>query len=224
MASRKQLPTDPVSLVRYKPNIDRTTEMERHATICNDDIERLTQDFRHEVDLLNEHRQYHEQVLEMESGFKITLDGHLGRISTAKHRIELTAQYITPVHSALYRAGPKKQVFKKADTNEVLADDVIKTAEKNWGSSIVIAEKENGKLRFYNDYRKLSAKTKRDSDPIPRMEGCIDSLVKTTIISISDTNSEYWQIVIEETYRVRTEFTSHHGLIRCLQKPLGLRN
>lgn len=97
-------------------------------------------------------------------------DGHLGRKSTAKHRVELVDPNTPPVPSAPYRAGPKARELEKTEINKVLAENIIEPAQTEWASPIVFAPKEDGTVRFCVDYRKVNEITKQDSYPIPRMD------------------------------------------------------
>lgn len=53
------------------------------------------------------------------------LDGHLVRIGTGKHRIELIDTNTSPVHSDLYRVGPKNREFGKIQIDKLRAENII---------------------------------------------------------------------------------------------------
>lgn len=70
----------------------------------------------------------------------------------------------------------------------------------------------------------MSAVTKRDAYPIPRMNAWIDSLCDAAFFTPSDTNREYWQIELEELDLGKTAFLSHYGLYRFICMLFGLKN
>lgn len=74
----------------------------------------------------------------------------------------------------------------------------------------------DGTIRFCVNHRRLNAKTKRNSDPIPGMAECIDSLGDGTVFSTLGCNSGYWQFVVQEPGRGKTTFTSYLGLFRII--------
>ena len=47
---------------------------------------------------------------------------------------------------------------------------------------MVLAPKPGGKWRFCLDYRKLNVMTKRELYPLPRLEDCIDSLLRSQLV------------------------------------------
>lgn len=98
----------------------------------------------------------------------------------------------------------------------------IEPAQTKLATPIVFAPKKGKLLRFWVDFRKLNAVTKRDSYSKPQIHECIDSLEELAVLSIVDVNSGYWEVKVKETNRDKTTFTSHHGLHRFLQMPFGL--
>lgn len=77
---------------------------------------------------------------------------------------------------------------------------------------------------FYVDYRIFNASTLQDSYPVPRMDECNDSLGSVTIFSISDANSQYFQMELDERDKDRAASIARDGLHRCMKMLLGLKN
>lgn len=150
-------------------------------------------------------------------------DGHLGRINIAKHRIELEPKS-NPVHLAPYRAGPTVREFQVHEIEKMLSKKVNEPAQTEWVAPIVFAPMKDRSLRFWLHYRKLNNLTRRNPYPIPRMDQCIDSLGEATVFSTLNANSGYWQVEIEEHYRNKTPFPSHHNLCSFVRMPFGLKN
>lgn len=103
--------------------------MERHMDVLQEEIQRLAHDWGDEVDMSNNYGQYRQQCIDILSELESRWDGHLGRISTAKHRIEPNDPTIVLVHSDPYRAGPKKCEFERIKIDKMLAGKIIEPAQ-----------------------------------------------------------------------------------------------
>lgn len=55
-------------------------------------------------------------------------NGHLDRITIAKHRIELLQWDPAPVHSAPHQASSKPPEFEKAGIDKMVAENIIEPA------------------------------------------------------------------------------------------------
>jgi hypothetical protein len=84
--------------------------------------------------------------------------------------------------------------------------------------------KPDGSLCFCVDYHRLNAITVPGTNPLPRMDKCIDSLEDAVIFTILDFNSGYWQLPVRPEDRDKTTFTPYYGIYRFLRFPFGLRN
>lgn len=92
-----------------------------------------------------------------------------------------------------------------------------------WARPVVFAPTTDGKLRFSVDYRKLIARTVRDTYPMPREDNCTDSLEDAKNLSTTDCNSGYWQTEILEANCNKTIFSTRHGLFRLIRMPPELK-
>eukprot|EP00171_Calliarthron_tuberculosum_P006680 IDg6680t1 len=101
---------------------------------------------------------------------------------------------------------------------------IIEPSNSEWTSPVGLAQKKDGRLRFYIDYRRLNAVTKRDSYPIPRIDDCIDSLGNAEIFKSPDVNWGYWQIPLKEEDKEKTAFCSYECLYQFNRMPFGLMN
>ncbi|CAN8071938.1 unnamed protein product, partial [Agarophyton chilense] len=123
--------------------------------------------------------------------------GHLGRIKATQHRIELLPDS-KPVYQQQYRAGPKAREKELKEVERMLREGVIEPANSDWASPVVLVEKkENNRMRFCVDYRRLNSVTVRDSYPIPRIDECIDSLGDAQVFTTLDANCGYWKVPVE---------------------------
>lgn len=154
--------------------------------------------------------------------FRSIWNGHPAHVSVAMQRIKLVNEKSQPLHSAPYRAGPERIVFKKIKLEIMFPKKIIEPAQTGQTAPIAIAFKKDGKLRFCVDYHKLSSVIKRDSYSIPRKDEIIDIVGEATIFSTLEANSRYQQAEIDDT--CSAALTSRQGLYRFTRMPFGLRN
>ena len=72
------------------------------------------------------------------------------------------------------------------------------------------------------DYRRLNAKTCRDSFPLPRIEEALDSLKGAKYFSTLDLASGYNQIAVVEADKHKTAFITPFGLFQYERLPFGM--
>lgn len=73
-------------------------------------------------------------------------DGHFGRITVAKQRIELSQPYKATVQAVPCRAGPNSRESEKAEIDETLAENVIKPSQTECAVPIVFVPKKDGTI------------------------------------------------------------------------------
>ena len=101
---------------------------------------------------------------------------------------------------------------------------MIQPSTSEWASPVVVVPKKDGSPRFCVDYRRLSAVTRRDSYPIPRMEDCLDSLGDARVCTTLDCNAGYWKIPMAPEDIPKTAFTCPMGVYEYLKMAFGLTN
>ena len=79
-------------------------------------------------------------------------------------------------------------------------------------------------MRFYVDYRRVNAITKKDVYPLLRRDDILDTLDGTKYFSTLDLCSGYWQIELDPVTRDKSAFTTHCGLFEFTRMPFGLCN
>lgn len=65
------------------------------------------EDWRSKMTIRYKYRNHRDAFLQLLSEVDDMGDGHLGRVKTAKHRIDMISKYIRLFHSTPYHAGPK---------------------------------------------------------------------------------------------------------------------
>ena len=90
---------------------------------------------------------------------------------------------------------------------------------------MVLVQKKDRGLRFCIDFRRLNARTKKDSYPLPQMQETMESLVRARFFSTMDLKSGFWQVKMLEKSRQYTAFTiGSMGIFEFLRMPYGLCN
>ena len=101
----------------------------------------------------------------------------------------------------------------------------IHPSQSPWCNAVVLVRKKDGSLRFCIDFQCLSAKTKKDSYPLPRMQETLESMVGARYFSCMDLKSGFWQVKMSEKARQYTTFTvGSMGVYEFLCMPYGLCN
>ena len=107
--------------------------------------------------------------------------------------------------------------------NEMLEAGAIRPSNSPWCNAVVLVHKKDGGLCFCIDFRKLNAKTKKDSYPLPHIQETLNSLVG--VFSMLDLKSGFWKIMMDEDSKQYTTFTvGNLGFFECEQMPFGICN
>ena len=120
----------------------------------------------------------------------------LGRAVDVKHHIILTDPI--PFKERYRRIPPQLYDEVRNQLQEMLRLGAIRRSCSPWASAIVLVRKNNGKLRFCIDLRKLNTKTVKDSYALPRIEQTLESLADSMVYSTLDLTSGYWQVEMAE--------------------------
>lgn len=120
-------------------------------------------------------------------------------------------------------SNTKLQTIKE-HVAEMLEQGIIEHSISSYAAPVVFVRKKNDpKLRFCIDYRKLNAATHTDSYPIPKIQEILESLAGATIFTILDLNSGYWQVKMEPKDKEKTAFVCPIGLFQFKVMPFGLK-
>jgi hypothetical protein len=90
------------------------------------------------------------------------------------------------VHVKQYRLTPLEKAELIEQVNEFIRKGWIELSSSPWSSSVLFIPKPNGKLRFCLDYRRLNARTIKDSGNIPLMTEMLDELAGAKLFSALD--------------------------------------
>lgn len=146
----------------------------------------------------------------------------LGFCDRVKHKIHTTDEH--PI-SQPYRRIPPHQLGEVREMLEKFLDQgIIKKSSSPYASPIVLVTKKDGSVRICIDYRKLNAKTIRDSFPLPRIEESLEALRGAQYFSALDLAHGYHQVAMDTESVSKTAFRVPFGLFEYTRMPFGLVN
>ena len=83
----------------------------------------------------------------------------------------------------------------------------------------------DGSLQYCIDLQRLNAYTIKDTYSIPQIDETLDCLGEAIIFTSLDLKSGYWQVEIDEKFKLLTTFTlCPFGFYKCERMPFGLTN
>ena len=140
-------------------------------------------------------------------------NGTVGCFDNYTYHITLDPKVSPVVHAP--RKVPielKAKLHIQAELRERESHDIIAkvTQPTDWVNSLVIREKENGRLRLCLDPKDLNKAIKRDH-PIPTLEEITPKLAGAKLFSKLDTRNGYWNIKLDEESSYLTTFNTPFG-------------
>ena len=82
----------------------------------------------------------------------------------------------------------------RENLQDMLDGGAIRPLKSPWCNVIVLVRKKDGTLWFCIDFRKLNARTKKDSFPLPRMQETMESMIGARFFSSMDLKSGFWRM------------------------------
>lgn len=113
-------------------------------------------------------------------------------------------------------------VEARRQIEDYLQKGYIRPSVSPYGAPILFAKRKDDKLRMYKDYKGLNSITKKNSYPLPRIDGLLDSLAGAKYFSKLDLASGYHQIRIVEEDIHKTAFSSKWRHYEWLVMGFGL--
>ena len=147
----------------------------------------------------------------------------IGCANYVKHHIPLSDP--TPIKEPHRRIPPHLYEEVRSHLKEMLDEGIIRESSSPFSSPTVLVRKPDNSLRFCVDFRKLNAKTIRDSHAIPRIDETLDSLAGARYFSSLELKTGYWQLELEEADKEKTAFSAGPlGFFEYNRMPMGLVN
>ena len=164
----------------------------------------------------------HELLMEYHDIFSLD-DNKLGCASQVKHTIKVTDD--EPFKEQFQHIPPPLLEEVQTHVNDMLQAGAIRPSSSPWCNAVVLVWKKDSGLCFCIDFRKLNARTKKDSYPLPRIQETLESLEGSRIFSSFDFKLGFWQVEMDEASKQYTAFTvGSLGFFECEHMPFGLCN
>ena len=102
--------------------------------------------------------------------------------------------------------------------------DVIKPVSEptQWCSGMVVVPKQNGKVRICVDLKPLNEAVIRERYTLPLFEDITARLAGSSVYSILDASSGYWQLALQEDSQLLTTFITPFGRYAFKRVPFGI--
>ena len=150
-------------------------------------------------------------------------DGKIGCTKAAEHRIEVTDP--RPFKERLRNIPSGLLGEVKEHLNHMLDVGAIKPSKSAWSNAVILVCNKDGGLRFYIDFQKLNAQTRKDAFPLPQIQDAIDAFSGSKYYTTVDLLSGFWQTPMEESSKQYTAFTvGMLGIFQCEHMPFVLSN
>ncbi|XP_017465482.1 PREDICTED: uncharacterized protein LOC108358588 [Rhagoletis zephyria] len=127
----------------------------------------------------------------------------LGQTSLVTYHID-TADAV-PIKSKHFPLSPPRQAEAYSKIERLFKMGVIEESNSPWCSPVVLVRKPR-KVRLCIDSRKVNAVTKKDSYPLPHINGLLSGLNDTYLISGIDLKDAFLQIKLTESSKEKTAF------------------
>ena len=143
----------------------------------------------------------------------------MGRTNVVRHMINTGDA--DPVRQPPHRVPFHQQSMVKQMPDDMLSKGVIEPASGPWSSPM---PKKDGSICFCVDFRRLNSLTKKDAQPLPRIDDTLDALSGARSFFTLDLESGYWQVEVDPADKEKTAFVTPFGLHQFRIMPFGLCN
>lgn len=130
-----------------------------------------------------------------------------------------------PGYTLLYNMLKEELDLVRKFINENLSKGFITTSLAPFASPMLFVKKADGSLRFYVDYRKLNAITKKDRYPIPLIKETLAQVTGVKFITKIDIRHAFNQVRMQtEEDEDLTTFRTCYESYKSRVMPFGLTN
>lgn len=164
-----------------------------------------------------------EQKLQSFKGAFVTSEFDIGRAETG----DLFDMDVTPGPDIRERARPiPPRDFEECRQHikGLLDAKIIRPSNSPFASPIVLVRKKNGALRMCIDYRRLNARTVKDSYSIPKIEDLLLTLNGAKFFTTLDLCKAYYQVPMTDRASKYSAFITPFGLYEWDRLSQGLAN
>lgn len=126
-----------------------------------------------------------------------------------------------PINKAPFKMSPRELDELREELKELLDLGLIRPSSSPWGTSVLFVKKKDGSMRLCIDYRALNAVTRRNTNPLPRRNECLERLGGARYFSSIDLKSGYHQVWIHVEDIPKTDSTRGMGLLNSWSSHLA---
>ncbi|XP_024875935.1 uncharacterized protein LOC112457239 [Temnothorax curvispinosus] len=169
----------------------------------------------------SQHNVYLEDVLQH---FPILFADDLGTCSNFKVKFNI-ARDARPVQSKCRQIPYAIEALLAEELKRLESLGIIESvATSNWTSPIVIAKKQNGKIRLCGDYSTgVNSVLISNSHPLPTVDNINAKLNGNRYFNVLDLSDAFFQLEIDKDHREITTIVTPFGLYRYTREPFGLK-
>lgn len=143
-----------------------------------------------------------------------------GKTQLVRHDIKTPPGVI--VKQRPYRIPEARRQAIEEEIQQMLKLGVIEPSRSPWSSPIVLVPKPDGTLHFCNDFRRLNEVSEFDGYPMPRVDELLECLGRAWYISTLDLTKGYWQVLLSDSAKPKTAFSTPSGHWQYRTLPFGL--
>ena len=151
-------------------------------------------------------------------------NGTVGCFDNYTYHITLDPE-VSPVVHASRKVPIELKDKLQAELREMESQDIIAKVMQptDLVNSLVIREKENGRLCLCLDPKDLNKAIKREHHPIPTLDEITPKSAGAKLFSKLGARNSYWNVKLVEKSSYLTTFSTPFGRYRFLRMPFGLR-
>ena len=105
-----------------------------------------------------------------------------------------------------------------------MAKIIFYVRHTTWVANLVPVRKKLGDIRICIDFRNLNQASLKDNYPVPAMEQPLQSLSRSTILSLLDGFFGYHQVLVAKEDHLKMTFQTKWGTYAYDKMPFGLIN
>ena len=129
-----------------------------------------------------------------------------------------------PVRQSLRRMPAAYSHIIDEQIELMLKQGIIEPAVSEWSSNVVLVKKKDQSYRFCIVFRQLNEISVKDTQPIPRIDSCLEALAGSSWFTTLDMRSGFFQVKIREKDATKTNFIVRSGSYKFKVMPMGLCN
>lgn len=152
--------------------------------------------------------------------YQDVLTDKIGHVKRYTYSIQLKDRI--PVRKNPFPLNPIKAQEMDEHIKLLLQEGVIERCISPYAAPAFLIKKKDGSNRLCIDYRHLNQHIIFDSFPTPRIEEMFQNLNESTVFSIIDLKSAFYQIQLTQESKAITAFVVPHGQFQFKYVPFGL--